>query len=215
MTLVAGDDRGVGLACAEALRAQGAVVHVADYRSDPLLDITDAAAVTGFVEALPSCPQVAVNVVGNAGPILIVDHDADEFLRILDIELLGAHNFIQAVARRMIRESTPGVIISILSENEQCPGRDLTGHGSAKAPLAVLTRVAAVEFGAYGIRVNAVVAEGTETPSAGVAFLASDEACWITGRALQADGGQDLAQAPGLLDTTALGGAVLPKAAGQ
>ncbi|MYZ34638.1 MULTISPECIES: SDR family oxidoreductase [unclassified Streptomyces] len=162
--VVAGGFRGIGSACIERFGAEGAAVHVMDLSAERSVDICDSTAVSDFIESLPECPTVAVNAVGNANLALLVDQDVAEFRRILEIELVGAYNFIQAVARRMIRDSVRGSIVSISSVNERFPSRGLSGHCSAKAGLIMLTRVAAVELGEHGIRVNAVSPGCTLTP---------------------------------------------------
>ncbi|MCE0763518.1 SDR family oxidoreductase [Pseudonocardia kujensis] len=159
-----GGARGIGLAVVERLRAEGAEVHVADLLSCSPLDVTDAAAVAEFVDSLPTCPYLAVNAVGNANLQLILEQDVEQFRRILDIELAGAYNVLQAAARRMVSESVAGCIVNISSENEEYPSRGLSGHCAAKAGLAMLTKVAAVELGVHGIRVNAVAPGCTATP---------------------------------------------------
>jgi 3-oxoacyl-[acyl-carrier protein] reductase len=190
------------------------------------------------VDGLPVCPHVVVNAVGNANLALILDQDVAGFRRIVEIELVGGYNVLRAAARRMVRESVAGSIVSISSENEEYPSRGLSGHCSAKAGLAMLTRVAAVELGPRGIRVNAVAPGCTATPltapfagvpsyaaavaattplggrmgqpaeiAAAVAFLASDDARWITGQSLRTDGGQSLVAVPDPLDAVAAAGA--------
>lgn len=154
--VVAGGARGIGAACVDRLRADGAEVHVIDLGAETPVDLTDEQAVTRFIDGLPDCPKLAVNAVGNANLELILDQDVSEFRRIIEIELVGAYNFTQAVARRMVRDAVRGSIVNISSENAEYPSRGLSGHCAAKAGLSMLTRVAAVELGEHGIRVNAV-----------------------------------------------------------
>jgi len=240
LAVVAGGARGMGAACAGRLAAAGAAVAVLDHAAAEPVDVTSEQQVTEFFSALPRPPDVMVNAVGNANLALIEDQAAAEFRRIVDIELVGAYICLRAAARVMISGRVAGSIVTFSSVNATYPSRGLSGHCSAKAGVDQLTRVAAVELGRYGIRVNAVAPGCTLTPLTApfaglpsyadavavstplgsrmgdpdevadvVMFLASDDARWVTGRTLTADGGQSLVFLPdplGALDTDGDGG---------
>ena len=233
VAVVGGGSSGIGKACVELLESEGAKVEVLDLadRNHPV-DITDEEQVAAFFDGLPHAPDVAVNAVGDANLELILEQPVSEFRRIVDVELAGPYVFTQQVASRLVAVGRPGSIVHVSSCQEEVPSRGLSGHCSAKAGLAMLVKVAAIELGRHGIRVNAVAPGCTDTPlttflqdvptymelvdrstplaprmgeaaeiAAGVAFLASDKARWITGVSLRIDGGQSEVFLPDVLDS--------------
>lgn len=138
----------------------------------------------------------------------------EEFDRILRTNLLGAFLGMQAVLEPM-RRAGGGAIVNIAS---QAGMEGIAGHaayGSAKWGLRGLSRTAAVELGADGIRVNTVCPGAIDTAMTGhrghepgshptaplgrrgtaaevadlVTFLASEEASYLTGAEFPVDGG--------------------------
>lgn len=148
------------------------------------------------------------------GPV--VDLDLGEWSRVLDVNLTGPLLTIKHAARRMRRG---GSIIATASLNAVQAGNGMGAYCVSKAGVAMLVEVAALELGPAGIRVNAVgpglvsttltqgvfaipgvVGEYEENTPLGrhaqpeeianlVAFLASDEASFISGALYLADGG--------------------------
>lgn len=148
------------------------------------------------------------------GPV--VDLDLGEWSRVLDVNLTGPMLTIKHAARRMQRG---GSIIATASLNAVQAGNGMGAYCVSKAGVAMLVEVAALELGPAGIRVNAVgpglvattltqgafaipgvVEEYEENTPLGrhaqpdeianlVAFLASDEAAFISGSLYLADGG--------------------------
>ena len=151
---------------------------------------------------------------GVASPIL--DHTLADWQRVLDVTLTGCFLTVQAAARVM---ADAGSIVAIASINAVQPARRMAAYCAAKAGVVALVDVAALEFGPRGIRVNAVAPGLVRTPAteslwslpgivdayrentplgrhgmpddiaAAVAFLASDDAAFITGTTLLVDGG--------------------------
>ena len=144
----------------------------------------------------------------------------------LDVNLTGPFLTIKHAARRMTRG---GSIVVTASLNGVQAGVGMGAYCSSKAGVAMLAQVAALELGPAGIRVNAVgpglvrtalteaafmlpsiVEEYEEnTPLGGhatpedvanmVAFLASDEAAYVSGSLLLVDGGAHTMRYPDIL----------------
>jgi glucose 1-dehydrogenase len=142
--------------------------------------------------------------------------------RILAVNLMGAAWAARAAIRHFLARGGPGTVISTTSVHEIVPKPGYLAYAMAKAGLGHLTRTLALEFADHGIRVNAVgpgaVATdmnaawtGDATARAAVerhipmgraaraeeiapafAFLASDDAAYITGQTLFACGGLTL-----------------------
>lgn len=240
--IVTGGAKGIGFAIAQRFLQEGARVVIADIdlelgttaerdlgkhvrfvRTDVArrLDIHNLVAAT--IDAFGDI-DVLVN---NAA----IDHHADfldvtehDFDRVLAVNLKGAFQTAQAVARFMVEKAksggAPGTIINMSSINSVVAVADRVPYAISKGGLAQLTTVMALGLAPYGIRVNAIgpgsvatdmLAHATmdrdtknailsRTPlgrigepeeiAAVAAFLASDDASYITGQTIFADGGR-------------------------
>ena len=201
-------------ATVEKLEGSDAGQHVAVQ-----MDMTDRssvdAAVAEVVEHLGGL-DVLANVAGgdDTGYPPFEDLDDETWARMLDWNLLGAVRTIRA-ALPHLRASDHGAVVSVSSVNALMAFGG-PPYSAAKLGLLAVTKNLATEFAADGIRVNAV-APGTvrtrvwgedgkdseqmrhmyplgrvgepEDIAAAVAFLASDDASWITGHTLPVDGG--------------------------
>jgi 3-oxoacyl-[acyl-carrier protein] reductase len=160
--------------------------------------------------------DILVNNAGITRDNLIMRMGADEWTDVLETNLSGAFWALKAVTRPMLK-ARGGRIINITSVSGQAGQTGQANYSSAKAGLIGLTKAAARELASRGITVNAVapgfvlteltqdlpeplMAQITErTPlgrfgtteeiASAVAFLASDEAAYITGQVLAVDGG--------------------------
>ncbi|MFC7502850.1 SDR family NAD(P)-dependent oxidoreductase, partial [Nocardioides sp. GCM10030258] len=156
----------------------------------------------------------------------VVDHDAAEWRRVVDVCLTGAFLVLKHAGKRI---ADGGSLVSLSSLNARQPGTGLAAYCAAKAGLVALTEVTALELGPRGVRVNAVAPGLVVTPltapamdiagirdeylentplgrsgepseiGAAVRFLLSDDAAWITGEVLAINGGAHLKRYPDLV----------------
>ncbi len=175
--LVTGASSGLGRRFASVLAAAGARVAIAARRTDRLatlqaeieraggrahtvaLDVTDVAAVRAGVAAAAAAlgpldilvNNSGVSVTKRAGEMEEADYDF-----VMDTNAKGAFFVAQAAGRAMIAAGRPGRIINIAS----AAGLRVLGHLSvycmSKAAVIHMTRALALEWGRYGINVNAL-----------------------------------------------------------
>ncbi|UOQ55989.1 SDR family oxidoreductase [Leucobacter allii] len=150
-----------------ALRAASGAAH-GDDRARPLvLDISDAAAAARAFAALD--PEGGVDVLVNNAGILSV-HGAvtelapDAYRSILEVNAVGTFTMIQAFARHRITAGGGGAIVNISSIGGRQPTPGMGAYESSKAAVDSITRWAAIELAAHGIRVNAVAPGPVLTP---------------------------------------------------
>jgi NAD(P)-dependent dehydrogenase (short-subunit alcohol dehydrogenase family) len=240
VAIVTGAARGIGRGIARCLAEEGASLALCDLNGEGLeetlgmlppaaqphrgyeVDVGDSAAVTQFAtEVLQTYGRVDI-LVNNAGLLIrrdVLGVSGDEWERVLAVNLKGPFLLIQAVARHMVADGIKGSIVNIASTSAQYSQPAKATYSATKAGLVHLTRCAAVELGAYGIRVNVICPGPTLTPmiaprvnseylkrkgsllsgigyavdiANAVVFLCSPDAHRVTGATFNIDSGQQL-----------------------
>lgn len=235
VVIVTGAASGIGRAVARRFGEEGARVVIADRDAEAAqqaaeeikqagapdawaatCDVSDEAQVTACVAgALERFHRLDV-VVNNAGLMTfkpLVELTAEDWRRVLAVDLLGAFFFIREAFRHM---KPGGAVVNVSSIHALETEPMVAPYAAAKAALVSLTRSAAIEGKPRGIRVNAVLPGAVDTPmlwenpnmksgvervdpnmvgkpqdiAAAVTFLASDEARFVQGVALVVDGGR-------------------------
>ena len=126
-------------------------------------DVSDEAAVEAAVtraaETLGTVTLVA-NVAGGSGPGFgrgpLLNVPAEEFRRVLDVNLVGTWLVSKACAARMVAAGVGGRICNVSSQAGKRAFPFLGAYCAAKAGVILLTQTMAAELGAQGIAVNAV-----------------------------------------------------------
>jgi 3alpha(or 20beta)-hydroxysteroid dehydrogenase len=232
--VVTGAGRGQGAAEAARFVEVGATVLLADVdresvaehaarlgdRAHPVhLDVTSETDWAGLVTRLEGLPPVRV-LVNNAGVhwfTALVDEPAERLEQMLRVNVVGCQLGIRHLAAPM-RDAGGGSIINICSVLAERGSRNASSYVTSKWALRGLTKAAAMELGAWGIRVNAVHPGYIDTPmlaaAAGgsrpadyydylplgragttdevaelVLFLASSRSSYLTGADFAVDGG--------------------------
>ena len=182
--LVTGGASGIGLAIVRALVAEGwraVVVDLAQQNLDQAretlgqsdervrferVDVADEDAVAraiGRSEAEFGPLTGLVNSAGIASDTPAIDTTAGLFRRILEVNLIGSFVTCREVARRM-RERGAGSIVNIASVSGIRGNSGRVAYGASKGGLITMTKVMAVEWARFGIRVNALAPGPIETP---------------------------------------------------
>ncbi|MFD1829393.1 SDR family oxidoreductase [Streptomyces desertarenae] len=161
--------------------------------------------------------DVLVNNAGTGTATPFLDLDLDTVRQVLDVDLVGPFLCGQRAARRMIRQGEGGRIVNVTSVHEHQPRVGAAPYCAAKGGLGLLTQVMALELAADGITVNAVAPGEIATPMTGqedtdvraekrpgipagrpgdarevaavIAFLAGEDASYVTGASWSVDGG--------------------------
>ena len=100
--------------------------------------------------------DVFVNNAGAGHSTPFLELDLERFLRVLDVDLVGAFCCLQTAARRMVDQKRGGRLIAVTSVHEHVPLEGSTAYVTAKHGLGGLVKSMALELGRHGITVNAV-----------------------------------------------------------
>ncbi|KAB0577282.1 3-oxoacyl-[acyl-carrier-protein] reductase [Fusobacterium naviforme] len=200
-------------AVAEEIRVAGGTASVFQ------ADVADAASVAAMFERFFEEFQRLDILVNNAGitrDALLIGMKETQFDEVIAANLKGCFLCTQLAAKRMIRQRS-GRIINISSYSGLHGNAGQMNYAASKAGVVGMTKTAARELGGRGITVNAIAPGMVETDmtaalsgkareailaqvplqrmgraeeiAAAAAFLAGDEAAYITGQVLSVDGG--------------------------
>jgi 3alpha(or 20beta)-hydroxysteroid dehydrogenase len=180
VAIITGGARGMGAATSRLFAAEGAKLLIADVldqegtalagqlKGSAIFqhhDVSDEASWSSVLaKALATFGKVDI-LVNNAGVLLfktLLDTSKADYERVLGINLMGAFLGIKAVAPHMIERGS-GSIVNVSSVDGMKGANGLGAYSSSKWGLRGLTRVAAMELGHKGVRVNSIHPGGIDT----------------------------------------------------
>jgi 3-oxoacyl-[acyl-carrier protein] reductase len=229
IAVVTGAGRGLGKATAQRLARDGHHVVVLDVNGDEATatasavggeahecDVTDPASLRAVADVLGGC-DILVNNAGIWRFHSLLEMSPEDAHAVLAVNVLGIVNASQAFVPKMI-ERGGGAIVNLSSGAAWTNSPGIGIYPASKAAVISLTKQMALEWGAHGIRANAVgpgliVTEGTERNYQGerraergravpmqrvgeprdiadvISFLCSDDARYVSGQIIYVDGG--------------------------
>jgi 3alpha(or 20beta)-hydroxysteroid dehydrogenase len=229
VVVVTGAAGGIGHAVVERLLAEGAKVLATDVRPNArpfagpaeaqrfrIHDVTDDAAWRDAIAEAVSWGGRLTGLVNNAGYIeyaRLADVTADQIDRQYAVNQRGALLGMKHAVAAM-KQTGGGAIVNLSSLAGMRGFSDSGAYAGTKWALRGLTKVAATEFGPFGIRTNSIHPGAIQTPMLGdelsperaaaiplgrvgqpediapvVAFLLSDDAAYVNGAEITVDGG--------------------------
>lgn len=169
VAVVTGGCSGIGAATAAHLAALGSKVVIWDIGegADVHCDVRDQASVdTAISETVTRFgpPGILASCAGINGRRPFVDTTVDDWDNIMNINARGTFLVMQAVVREMITADAGGAIVLVGSTSGTLADPETVPYSVSKAGVNHLARIAAVELGKHGIRVNLVNPGPTRTP---------------------------------------------------
>jgi meso-butanediol dehydrogenase/(S,S)-butanediol dehydrogenase/diacetyl reductase len=235
VAIVTGGASGIGLSIAKRLASEGARLVLADINQAALDAAVPQVQQAGSPGVWPSMCNVADEnqviatvqgalaqfgrldvIVNNAGLMqfkALEQLTGDDWLRILNVDLLGAFYFTKQAFLHM---KPGGNVVNVASIHAIETEPLVAPYAAAKAAVLSLTRSSAIEGKPKGLRINAVLPGAIDTPmlwdnpnvksgvekinpadvgkpedvAATIAYLASDDAAFVQGAEIRVDGGR-------------------------
>lgn len=173
VAIVTGGASGIGRATAERLAREGARVAVFDRDAAEVegavswtVDVTDPASIARAVEGVVAKwgrIDVVVNCAGIGAAGSIVDSEDAEWMRVFDINVMGAVRVIRETLPHLIR-SSPSSVVNVGSAVALTGFPNRSVYTASKGAVVSLTRALAADHLADGVRFNSVCPGTTETP---------------------------------------------------
>jgi len=241
IALITGGSSGIGRAAAQLFSREGAKVVIADINveggEETVRSITDAGGEAHFVrtdvsksaevEALIkkiieiySRLDCAYNNAGILGDVVsVVDHTEENWDRVLETNLKGTWLCMKHEIPPMLEQGSGSILNTTATTGLYVGGKSRSAYSASKAGIVSLTKVAALEYAEYGLRVNVICpsartimmekffelnpeAEADFTAQMpmgrifapeevveGALWLCSDASSFVTGHVLAAEGG--------------------------
>lgn len=184
VAVITGGASGIGRATAHKFAKEGAKVIVADLNAqlgeDTVRSIQEQGGQAAFIQTnvtvfaeVEAAVQFAVDTFGsldvmfnNAGIGLykpLLDHEPEDFDKVVKVNQYGVYYGILAAGRKMRDLGRRGTIINTASVFAFMASPGVIGYHAAKGAVKMMTQAAALELARYGIRVVAVAPGGVDT----------------------------------------------------
>lgn len=197
VAVITGGASGIGLGIARRFVAEGALVVLGDVNDEALAGAVDElnfgsttgvratgahcdAIVEGDLAALAATAvtqfggiDIGIANAGIGGYGLLVDLELDDWKRVTDLCLTGTFLTIKHIGRAMRDGGRGGSIVTIASLNAIQASAGMGAYCAAKAGVVMLSEVAAMELGPFGIRVNSIGPGLIDTPATAAFFEVS------------------------------------------